>query len=61
MKDRFRIPRTLLCVVLALTIPFAFAGCKDKTEKLTEKLSDKYLSDRHVEEKYKDPDGKVAF
>ena len=61
MKDRFRMPRTLLCVVLALTIPFAFAGCKDKTEKLTEKLSDKYLSDRHVEEKYKDPDGKVAF
>ena len=61
MKNKFRILKTLLCVILIIAVPFAFAGCKDKTEKQTEKLADKYLSDRHVEEKYKDSEGKVAF
>ncbi|MBQ6266088.1 MAG: hypothetical protein IJK60_11630 [Clostridia bacterium] len=61
MSNKFRILKTLLCVFLVTALAIAFAGCKDKTEKQTEKISGKLFSDRHIEEKYKDPDGKVAF
>ncbi len=61
MKDKFRVFRTVICFILIIALPLVFAGCKDKTEKQTEKLSDKYISDRHVEQKFKDPDGKIAF
>ena len=61
MRDKSGILKSLLCVLLVIAVPFSLSGCKDKAEKQTEKLSDKFLSDRHVEEKYKDPEGKVAF
>ena len=61
MKNKSALLKAAVCVVLAFAIPFALAGCKDKADKQTEKIAGRLISERHFEEKYKDPDGKVAF
>ncbi len=61
MKNKPSIFKAVLCFLLALAAVFALTGCKDKVEKQTAKLSGKFLSDRQVQEKFKSPEGKVAF
>lgn len=59
MKKSIRIISLFLCAAVLFTMCFALTSCKKKEEKI--KYTSEYITDRRVDETFKDSDGNTAY